>query len=358
MAYLPLWKIWVRQLGWWHSQCMESHKIHFPNHQPDKHHSWSSKKQKIRSTWHAENFEDNTGWEIYPDHPWQNNIDWIRMGPQFDSVQLGHITPIWFLLVIYRTSFHEVYKPIKKNTLLRVIPTMTFIHFVTDKSSGILSDIGSVILSGIPSGILSGILPGISSGILSGISSGILFGKSCGILSGKHSGTLSAIPSGIPSGILSGISSGILSGISSGILSDILSGHWAGQVPGWGPAVHTELGSSKVEVQRCTLSWAAPRLRSSSAHWAGQLAGWGPAVHTELGSWQRAWRRELAKRVGKRAWRRVGKAEVQVEVDADMVEEKLEEEARRRTRRKRTASRGGGGGGRGGGRGRGGRALW
>ena len=29
---------------------------------------------------------------------------------------------------------------------------------------------------------------------------------------------------------------------------------WAGQVPGWGPAVHTELGRSQVEVQRCTLS--------------------------------------------------------------------------------------------------------
>ena len=45
--------------------------------------------------------------------------------------------------------------------------------------------------------------------------------------------------------------------------------HWAGQVPGWGwgPAVHTELGRSQVEVQRCTLSWEGPRLRSSSAHW-------------------------------------------------------------------------------------------
>ena len=31
---LPLWKIWVSQLGWWHSQYME-HKIHVPNHQPD-----------------------------------------------------------------------------------------------------------------------------------------------------------------------------------------------------------------------------------------------------------------------------------------------------------------------------------
>ena len=45
----------------------------------------------------------------------------------------------------------------QKNTLLRVIPTMTFIHFLTGKSSGILS--------GISSGILSGILSGISSGI-------------------------------------------------------------------------------------------------------------------------------------------------------------------------------------------------
>ena len=90
--------------------------------------------------------------------------------------------------------------------------------------------------------------------------------------------------------------------------------HWARQVPGWGPAAHTELGRSQVEVQRCTLSWEGPRLRSSGAHWAGKVPGWGPAVRTELGSWRRA-------------CRRVGKAEVEVEVDADMVEEKLEEEA-------------------------------
>ena len=98
-----------------------------------------------------------------------------------------------------------------KITLLRVIPTMTFIHFVTGKSSGILSDI----FSGIRSGISSGILPGISSGRCSGISSGRCSGISSGICSG--------ISSGIPSGILSGISSGILSGKSSGIPSGILS---------------------------------------------------------------------------------------------------------------------------------------
>ena len=34
VVYLPLWKIWVRQLGWWHSQRWKN-KIHVPNHQPD-----------------------------------------------------------------------------------------------------------------------------------------------------------------------------------------------------------------------------------------------------------------------------------------------------------------------------------
>ena len=38
-----------------------------------------------------------------------------------------------------------------------------------------------------------------------------------------------------------------------------------------------------VEVQRCALSREGPRLRSSGAHWAGKVPGWGPAVHTELG---------------------------------------------------------------------------
>ena len=98
---------------------------------------------------------------------------------------------------------------------------MTFTHFVTRKSSGILSDISSGILFGISSGICSG----ISSGILSGKFSGILSGISSGILSGKSSGILSGILCGKSSGIYSDISSGILSGIlsdiSSGIYSDI-----------------------------------------------------------------------------------------------------------------------------------------
>ena len=223
---------------------------------------------------------------------------------------------------------------------------MTFIHFVTGKSSGILSDIFSGIRSGILSGISSGILPGISSGrcsgissgrcsgissgissgicygissgipsgilsgissgilsgkssgipsdILSSISSGILSGKSAGILSGKHSGTLSGISSGILSdilsGILSGIPSGILSGISSNILSGISSGTLCGisfgvDTRGWGPAGNTGRG----------WSW----LRSGREHWAGILAvevrqgtlgvdgrGWGPAGNTGRG-WSR-----------------------------------------------------------------------
>ena len=31
VVYLPFWKIWVRQLGWWHSLFIEKH---VPNHQP------------------------------------------------------------------------------------------------------------------------------------------------------------------------------------------------------------------------------------------------------------------------------------------------------------------------------------
>ena len=102
--------------------------------------------------------------------------------------------------------------------------------------------------------------------------------------------------------------------------------HWAGKVPGWGPAVRTELGRSQVEVQRCALSWDGPRLRSSGAHWAGKVPGWGPAVRTELGRSQvevqqcalslevgeelgeelvrRKWRWKLMQTWSRRNWRR------------------------------------------------------
>ena len=71
------------------------------------------------------------------------------------------------------------YRGEKIITLLRVVPVMTFMRFVTGKSSGMLLDI----LSGIPSGILCGISFGSLSGIAFGILCCILSGISCGILS-------------------------------------------------------------------------------------------------------------------------------------------------------------------------------
>ena len=72
--------------------------------------------------------------------------------------------------------------------------------------------------------------------------------------------------------------------------------HWARQVPGWGPAVRTELGRSQVEVQRCALSWEGPRLRSSSARWAPKLAK----------SLAKSWQGNSARGSGGRGGRRGG----------------------------------------------------
>ena len=115
------------------------------------------------------------------------------------------------------------------------------------------------ILSHIYSGILAWNLPGILSGIHSGILSDIFSDILFGILSGIHSSSLS----GIYSDILSGILCGILSGILFGIYSDIY-----------------------LEVQRCPLGSGGPRLRSSGAHWTREVPGWGPAAPTDIGSWQ------------------------------------------------------------------------
>ena len=38
VVYLPLWKTWVRQLGWWTSQYMESHKIPWFQSPPTSNH--------------------------------------------------------------------------------------------------------------------------------------------------------------------------------------------------------------------------------------------------------------------------------------------------------------------------------
>ena len=107
---------------------------------------------------------------------------------------------------------------------------MTFIHFVTGKSSGILSD--------------------ICSGILSRISSGILSAYLLAYLLAFY---------------LAYLLQYVLAYLLALYLAYLLAFYLA------------------VEVQRCTLSWAGPRLRSSGAHWAGKVPGWGPAVHTELG---------------------------------------------------------------------------
>ena len=147
----------------------------------------------------------------------------------------------------------------KKNTLLRVIPTMTFqnnhvrfyvsllvsgegrdtTHLLkcvrllstsqtdgrqsSDILSGISFDILSDLLSDVVSDILSGISPDILSGILSDISSEILSDISCDILSDISSNMLSDILSDISCDIFSDISSDILSDILSDISSDILS---------------------------------------------------------------------------------------------------------------------------------------
>ena len=142
-----------------------------------------------------------------------------------------------------------------KNTLLRVIPTMTFLHFLTGKSSGILSDISSGILSSVLSGISSGILPDISSGILSDIPSGI----SSGILSGRWG---PAVPTAIWKLRLS----------SGSAHCDLEVAVEVRQCPlrpgsrGWGPAVPTGIWSSRWSPAVPTGIWSS-RWRSGCAHW-------------------------------------------------------------------------------------------
>ena len=88
--------------------------------------------------------------------------------------------------------------------------------------------------------------------------------------------------------------------------------HWARRVPGWGPAVLTELGRSQVEVQRCSLSSEGPRLRSSGAQCAQTLAvevqqcPLRAEVGEELGEKlaRRKWTWEWMQRWWRRSWRR------------------------------------------------------
>ena len=92
--------------------------------------------------------------------------------------------------------------------------------------------------------------------------------------------------------------------------------HCARRVPGWGPAVLTELGGSQVEVQRCSLSSEGPRLRSSGARCAQTLAvevqQWPlrAEVGEELGEelarrkWTWKWRQKWWRRTRRRRRRR------------------------------------------------------
>ena len=263
-------------------------------------------------------YESDHKWSV-----WHNHVEISRVIPicrndlRFPTVQdrawprsqgLYFVwSPPWHLYILLLANLLAFYLTYLLAFYLAYLLAFYLAYYLL-KSSGILSGKHSGALSGILSDILSGILSGIPSGVLSGISSNILSGISCGTLSG------------ISSNILSGISSGTLSGISSGISIWPLrssGAHWAGKVPGWGPAVHTELGRPQVEVQQCTLSWE---------HWAGKVPGWSPALRTELGRSQvevqqcalssevgeelgeelarRKWRWKLMQTWSRRNWRR------------------------------------------------------
>ena len=107
--YLPLWKIWVRQLGWWHSQYMESYESHVPNHQPVSYlvslggarNPWFPSPQNwtaLRLLWTAE--PGNMSWFFV--QIWLRtdyDILWDNSGPfslgQINSDKLCHAHPIF-----------------------------------------------------------------------------------------------------------------------------------------------------------------------------------------------------------------------------------------------------------------------
>ena len=62
VVYLPLWKIWVRQLGWWNSQYMEKKTCSKP---PT---SYKSLKSPILSL-HCQVFLPVSPWGLWPKHP-------------------------------------------------------------------------------------------------------------------------------------------------------------------------------------------------------------------------------------------------------------------------------------------------
>ena len=131
----------------------------------------------------------------------------------------------------------------QKNTLLRVIPTMTFIYFVTGKSAGILSDISSGILSGICSGNL-----------LAFYLANILALYLAYLLVFYLTFYLTLYLAYLVVFYLAYLLTFYLAYLLTFYLAYLLAFYLA------------------VEVQQCTLSWAGPRLRSSGAHGALTLA--------------------------------------------------------------------------------------
>ena len=96
---LPLWKIWVRQLGWWNSQYDGKNKSHVPNHQPD----WSR----------LSHFYRNFPWKICK---LNSNICRFNCGFHAKSVILTSLSKLYhrvpsspFQIYTWYTDIHDIY---------------------------------------------------------------------------------------------------------------------------------------------------------------------------------------------------------------------------------------------------------
>ena len=83
----PLWKIWVRQLGWWHSQYFWENKKWQPNHQPEINGSrtgFFSIADPTSKSW--EFAWDSVGFFWFPDLNGESvEKDWTQYGIWWDS---------------------------------------------------------------------------------------------------------------------------------------------------------------------------------------------------------------------------------------------------------------------------------
>ena len=100
VAANPSEKWWSEsQLGWWHSQSMESHKIHVPNHQPIHHHDMGflSKREK---TWKKTEITlcfildidmFRKKWRKKPEKPWNNPGKTLKSSENTPEMWLGDL---------------------------------------------------------------------------------------------------------------------------------------------------------------------------------------------------------------------------------------------------------------------------